>query len=194
MEAYEVKPQAVRTQASISPRLDLLDPRSLRVWLSKASLKFILRGLGVCVIALTAVFIGYSSVHDAPPNLRLSGGLHSCFHCGSGWNWHLLLFVLAYAFVVPESVMALTSPLLGRYVVILLRRLLSERASPAYAPASSVHRLIGKIEAQTQLVQAGTPVLAGDQPGFSNRRDNRYCQIQAQRNKHREISPYVHRA
>ncbi len=102
---------ADRSAAAVASSLLVL--RSMR--LSETYLKPCLRGFSLCIVALTAVVIGYSSEQN-PPQLLFAGGLHSCFHCGSGWNWHVLLFVLAYALAAPESVMALTSPLLGRCV------------------------------------------------------------------------------
>ena len=65
------------------------------------------------VVILTAVYIGLGSVHGTSPDLAAYGGLNACFYCLNGWNWHVLLYTLAFGVFMAEALLAFACPLSG---------------------------------------------------------------------------------
>ena len=65
----------------------------------------------VGILILAAVFVGYSSVRGTSEDLSPYGGLRACFACDNGWNWHFLLFTLAFPVFMLESLLAFRAPI-----------------------------------------------------------------------------------
>lgn len=73
------------------------------VWL--ATLRLLARVWYLGLIIATVVVLSYSSKHDTKNALKEDGGLNGCFHCGAGWNWHVLLFTLAFGLCEVEGLL-----------------------------------------------------------------------------------------
>ena len=65
----------------------------------------------VAILVLAAVFVGYASVHGTILDDSPYGGLAACFACNNGWNWHFLLFTLAFPVFMLESLLTFRAPI-----------------------------------------------------------------------------------
>ena len=68
----------------------------------------------VIVLVLCAAFVGSASVHGTTADLSIYGGLAWCFSCNNGWNWHVLLYTVAFPVLMVESLLAFRAPLFAR--------------------------------------------------------------------------------
>lgn len=70
------------------------------------------RAAWVGIVAMVVVFVASASVNGTTPDLAIYGGLSACFACNNGWNWHVLLFTLAFPVAMWESLLAFRAPVL----------------------------------------------------------------------------------